>query len=196
VDSLASNIILSLASAFVGAILGAFGSYGIWWLERLRQRRVARMQIAISLRRWLKQTLLQLSETRTHVDSDGAGGTLHSGLQSFHFEDLLDQVSLLEGPMTLKVFKLIHKKDAANDEVEAEHQYGDDDVATDIFRAKLARIWLRAIGIYETMAEQIGWSDRPFSDETKSTMQNEIGTSLLIFNCPISFFALPRLRDA
>jgi len=161
-------------AAALGALLGFFGSYGIWWLERQRQRRIARMQIVINLRRWMMRTMSLILDTQTWVDSDGHGGSTYSKLPNFRFEKSLEQVALMEHRTAMQVFKLIHKKDNANDEFGAAIEYEDSDVALDIIRGRSAQVWLRALGIYDRVSARIGWSDRAFSNENKAMMQNEI----------------------
>ena len=78
-----SEATIALFSAAVGAVLGCFGSYLIWYLERLRQRRMARMQTVINLRRWMKRSLDQILDIQTYEGSGGAGGTTHHGFQIF-----------------------------------------------------------------------------------------------------------------
>jgi hypothetical protein len=164
----------ALFSAALGAMLGFFGSFSIWWLERLRQRRIARMQVAINLRRWLQRALYRMSDVQTWVESGGTGGTLHTTLQNFRFERSLEQVALLDHRTAARLFKLIRKKDGANSEIEAEIEYGDDDVAVDLWRGRCARVWLRALELYEHISARIGWRERAFSDENKAMMQEEV----------------------
>jgi hypothetical protein len=166
-----SDAVIALSSAVVGAILGVFGSY---WLERRRQRRIARAQIVINLRRWMKRTLSQMYDIQTWVGSGGLGGNIYSKLPKFRFEKSLEQVALLEYSMAMKVFKLIHKKDDANAEAENAREYEDDDVALDIFRNRTALVWLRALRIYNETSDRLGWSDRPFSEKDKAMMEEEV----------------------
>jgi hypothetical protein len=169
-----SDAVIALLSAVIGAVHGCFGSYWIWWLERRRQRRIARMQVVINLRRWLQRTLYRMSDVQTWVGSDGAGGTLHTTLPSFRFEKSLEQVALLEHQMAAEIFELIHEKDNANTAVEAENEYGDDEDAVDLWRGRCGQVWLEALGIYDRVSDQIDWSERAFSDETKTMMQEEV----------------------
>jgi hypothetical protein len=126
------------------------------------------------LRRWLKRTLYQMYDIQTWVGSDGAGGALYSKLPNFRFEKSLDQVALLEYPMVMKLFKLVHKKDDANAEAKNANEYEDDDVAVDVFRYRSAQVWLRAMRLYDRMSDQLGWSDRPFTDKEKAMMEEEV----------------------
>jgi hypothetical protein len=169
-----SDAVIALLSAVTGAVLGCFGSYWIWWLERRRQRRIARMQVVINLRRWLQRTLYRMSDVQTYIGSSGAGGTLHTTLSSFRFEKSLEQVALLEYQMAAEIFALIHEKDNANTAVEAEIEYGDDDDAIDLWRGRCGRVWLKALEIYDWVSAQIGWSEGTFSDENKTMMQEEV----------------------
>ncbi len=164
----------AVLGALIGAMLGFFGSYGIWWLERLRQRRAVRMQIAINLRRWMNRTLYQMYDIQTWVDSEGRGGNIPAKIQNFRFERALEQVALLEHRMTVKIFKIIHGKDFANAEIEAEREYGDDDAALDLLRGRIAKLWLRAFRLYDQISSQIGWADRGFTENEKTTMQSEL----------------------
>lgn len=169
-----SDAVIALSSAVVGALFGCFGSYWIWWLERRRQRQIARMQIVINLRRWLQLMLYQISDINTWVDSDGSGGSIPQNILDFRFEESLEQVALLEHRMAMRIFKMIHKKDSANTEVDVEKEYGDDDDALDIMRNRIAQIWLRALAIYEQISEKVGWSEKTFSEKEKTIMQEEI----------------------
>lgn len=174
-DTSASIAFLSAAfGAVLGGALGFFGSYWVWWLERRRQRRIARMQIVINLRRWLQRTLYRMNDVETWVGSDGAGGALHTTVQNFRFEKSLEQVALLEHQAAEEIFALIHKKDNANSAVEAEIEYGDDDDAVDLWRGRCGQVWLEAFGIYNRISAQIGWSERDFSDKNKTMMQEEV----------------------
>lgn len=169
-----SDAVIALSSAIVGALFGCFGSYWIWWMERRRQRHIARMQVVINLRRWLQRTLYRMSDVVTWVGSDGAGGALHTKLPNFRFEKSLEQVALLEHQMAAEIFELIHEKDNVNTAVEAEIEYGDDDDAVDLWRGRCGQVWLNAFEIYDLVSAQIGWSERAFSDENKTMMQEEI----------------------
>jgi len=166
-----SDAAINILCAVLGALLGVFCSY---WLERRRQRQIARAQIVIHLRRWLKRTLSQMYDIQTWVGSDGAGGALYSKLPNFRFEKSLDQVALLEYPMAMKLFKLAHKKDDANAEAKNAIEYEDDDVAVDVFRYRSAQVWLRAMRLYNRMSDQLGWLDRPFTDRQKTMMEEEV----------------------
>jgi hypothetical protein len=172
-----SDAVIALSSAIVGALFGFFGSYWIWWLERRRQRRIAKMQIVINLRRWLQRTLYRMNDVQTWVGSHRAGGTVHTTLQNFRFEKSLEQVALLERQMAEEIFALIHKKDNANSAVEAEIEdcyNDDDDDPIDLWRGRCGQVWLETFGIYDRMSAQIKWSERAFSDENKKMMQEEI----------------------
>lgn len=169
-----SDAVIALSSALVGAMFGCFGSYLIWSLERRRQRRIAKMQVVINLRRWLQRTLYRMSDVVTWAGSDGAGGALHKTLPTFRFEKSLEQVALLEHQMASEIFELIHEKDNANTEVEAEIEYGDDEDAVDLWRGRCGKVWLDALEIYDLVSTQIGWAERAFSDENKTMMQEEI----------------------
>jgi hypothetical protein len=162
---------IALISAAFGAALGVFLSY---WLERHRQRQVARAQIAIHLRRWMEGVLSQIYDIQTWVGSNGLGGNLYSKLPKFGFEKSLDQVALLEYAMAMRVFKLILKKDDANTEALAAKEYEDDEVAVDMYRNRAAQLWFRALRIYDRIATQLKWSDRAFSDEKRTMVQEEI----------------------
>jgi hypothetical protein len=169
-----SEVVIAFLSAALGAILGFFGSIGIWLLERRRQRSIARMQVVINLRRWLQRTLYRMSDVQTYLDSRGAGGAMHTTLQNFRFEKSLDQVAMLEHRVAVKIFELIHDKDNTNTSVEFEHEYGDDDFAIDKWRGHSAQVWLKVLEIYDQVSTQIGWSERAFSDENKKMMKDEV----------------------
>jgi hypothetical protein len=132
------------------------------------------MQVVINLRRWLQRTLYRMSDVQTWVGSDGAGGAPHATLPNFRFEKSLEQVALLEHQMAEEIFELIHEKDNANTAVEAENEYGDDEDAVDLWRGRCGQVWLEALGIYDRVSDQIDWSERAFSDETKTMMQEEV----------------------
>jgi hypothetical protein len=167
-------VIDNLLSAILGAGLAFFGSFWIWHLERLRQRRIAKMQIAINVRHWMTRTLYQMRDLQTFVGSEGAGGNLSLQLPDFRFERSLEQVALVEDQMAVKIFKLIREKDNSNAEVESAIEYADQEDAIDKFRGLSGRVWVRALGIYDAVSEQVGWSDRAFSDEDKAMMQSEV----------------------
>jgi hypothetical protein len=76
--------------------------------------------------------------------------------------------------MAMRVFKLIHKKDDANAEAKYASEDEDSDVALDMIRNRTALLWLRALRIYNEASDQLGWSDRPFSDENKAMMEGEV----------------------
>lgn len=166
-----SDVVIAVFSSAFGAVLGVLVTY---WVERHRQRRIARAQIVINLRRWMKRTLSQMYDIQTWVGSGGAGGKLYSKLPKFRFEKSLDQVASLEYSMAMRVFKLIHKKDDANAEAEYAIEDEDSDVALDMIRNRTALLWLRALRIYNEASDQLRWSDRPFSDENKTMMEEEI----------------------
>jgi hypothetical protein len=168
-----SDAVIALFSAVVGAVLGCFGSYWIWWLERRRQRRMARMQTVINLRRWMKRSLDQILDMQTHESSGGAGGAVHLRIPNFRFEKSLEIIALLEPGMAEKIFGLIDDKDNANAEVQADTEERHEDTALDTFRGRSAQAWLTAWGIYRKVSGQIGWSDQTFSDKDKGTMQEE-----------------------
>jgi hypothetical protein len=168
-----SDAAIALISAAFGAVLGFFGSLGVWWIDRLRQRRMARMQVVINLRRWMEESLSQINDILTYEGSGGAGGTIHSKVPNFRFENSLEVIALLEKSMAKKIFELIHEKDNANAEVESDIEYQDEDVALNTFRGRSAQVWLAALEIYDEISARIRWSERAFSDENKATMQEE-----------------------
>jgi hypothetical protein len=167
------NLLSAMFGAILGALLGFFGSFLIWRLERRRQRRIAKMLIAINVRHWMTRTLWQMKDLQTFVDSDGAGGDISLQIKDFRFEQSLEQVALVEDEMAVKIFKLIHKKDDANAEVEAAKAYADDEDAIRTFRGVSGRVWGRALAIYDIVSAQVGWSDPAFSDADKAMMQAE-----------------------
>jgi hypothetical protein len=171
---LPSDAIIALLSAVVGAVLGCFGSYWIWYLERQRQRHIAKMQIVINLRRWMKRTLYKILDIQTYETSGGSGGAKHFRIPNFRFEKSLEVIALLEHGMAENIFELIDDKDNANAEVQADIEYQDEDEALDTFRGRSAQVWLTALRIYVKVSAQIKWSDGAVSDKDKMTMQEEI----------------------
>jgi hypothetical protein len=169
-----SDAAVVLFSAVLGALLGCFGSYWLWHLERRRQRRIARKQVVINLRHWMKRSLDQVSDVRTYEDSGGAGGTQHSRIPNFRFEKSLEVIALLEPKVADRIFELIDDKDNANGEVQVDIEYQDADEAIGTFRGRSAQVWLAALKIYYKVSAQVGWSERAFSDEDKVLMQEEI----------------------
>jgi hypothetical protein len=169
-----SDAVIALSSAIIGAILGCFGSYWIWWLERRRQRHIARMQIVINLRRWMTHTRNQMYDIQEWVESDGMGGSALCVLSRFRFEKSLETVALIEYKMAIRIFKMIHKKDEANAEVSGISDHVGGEEALDMFRRRLAQIWLIALGIFDQISVQVGWSERAFSDKDKAMMKEEI----------------------
>jgi hypothetical protein len=114
----------ALFGALIGAVLGFFGSFSIWHFEHLRQRRIAKMQIAINVRHWMTRTLYLLQDAET--GEDGVGGFFSWQLPDFRFEQSLEQVASVEDQMAVKIFKLIRKKDDANAEVESILEHADE----------------------------------------------------------------------
>jgi hypothetical protein len=45
--------------------------------------------------------------------------------------------------------------------------------AFDLWRGRCAQIWLRALVLYETFSNQLGWSEAVVSPERKAMMQKE-----------------------
>jgi hypothetical protein len=162
-----------LLGTILGAALGFFGSFWIWRLERLRQRRIAKMQIAINIRHWMTVTFYQFQELQTYLGSDGSGGSISTTLPDFRFEQSLEQVASVEDTMAVRIFKLIRKKDDANAEVDTIARYMDDDLAVETFQGRYAQIWLRALEIYDAVTEHVGWLDPAFSDDQKKRMRAE-----------------------
>ena len=169
-----SNIAIAFFGAGIGAALGFFGSYLIWWLERRRQRQIARMQIAINLRHWMTKTANQMYDIQNFEESDGAGGATYSKLANFRFEKSLEIVALVEHEMATKLFKLIRKKDDANAEVSSLVDNVGGEEALDALRGRAAQIWLRALGIFDRISAQVAWSDHAFSDKDKAMMKKEV----------------------
>jgi hypothetical protein len=175
-DGLASysGAMIAILSAAFGATLGFFGSYIILWLERRRQRRVARMRIAINLRRWINNILAQMWDVKTWDSSDGHAGNTYSDIPDFLFEESLEQVASVDYRTAMKIFKLIHKKDDANEEIRGDMEFGDDEDPINTWRGRSAQIWLKALRVYDRIAKQIGWSEHIISDENRKMMQEEI----------------------
>jgi hypothetical protein len=161
----------ALFGALIGAVLGFFGSFSIWHFEHLRQRRIAKMQIAINVRHWMTRTLYLLQDAET--GEDGVGGFFSWQLPDFRFEQSLEQVASVEDQMAVKIFKLIRKKDDANAEVESILEHADEHAALKTLRGRTAQTWLRALEIYDAVSEQVGWSDPAFSNAHKEMMRAE-----------------------
>ena len=85
-----------ILGTLLGAITGFAGAYLIQLLQRRRQQNIARIQVVTILRHWIKRVSGRMSATRTHVESDGRGGTAYNAIPEFRFEGSLEQVSLLD----------------------------------------------------------------------------------------------------
>jgi len=166
----------------VGVVLGAILAFAVncltQWLQRLRDRQIARMEVATNLRHWMKRVLWRVQNTRNWVGSDGQGGTLHTEIPDFRFEGALEQVSLLDRPTATKIFELIHKKDDANTEIEATAEYQDYDDAIDVFLGRSGTLFLDAWAIYDDVSARIAWRRQVFSEENREMMRSEINRLL------------------
>ena len=168
------GVVGTILGTVVGAVLGFCGSYLILWLQRRRQRKIAKMQIANNLRHWMNCTAWQIYEIRNWDASGGQGGTTYSELPDFRFEKSLEPVALLERETAAKIFKLIHEKDDANTAVAGISAYHDEGEALDVFRGRSAKLWLEALTIYDTVSQSVGWLEQAFSDKEKAVMRCEV----------------------
>jgi hypothetical protein len=169
---------IALVSAALGAVLGAllgfFGSLWIWRADHHRQRQIARKRIATNLRRWIRTVLNQIYDIRNFDSSDGHAGREHAQIPSFLFEESLEQVASVDYRTADKLFGLIHEKDDANDEIDAEIEFGFHDEPVETWRGRSAQLWLKAMCIYDDIATQVGWSDPIASGPAKTLMQEEV----------------------
>jgi|JRHI01.1.fsa_nt_gi hypothetical protein len=167
----------AIAAALLGTILGAVLSFALSYftdlLQRKRRQRVVSMRIATDLRQWMNRLWSRISDTRTSIASDGAGGTPYTEVPDLRFEGDLNQIPLLDSGTAKRIFELIHKKDAVNAEAEGTLEYQDHDEALDVFLGRAANLFLTAVAIYDDISRQVGWDERPFS-QAKETMQAEV----------------------
>jgi hypothetical protein len=160
-------------SAFFGAVLGFFGSVSLWWVDRRRQRVVARMIVATDLRQWVDRASAEMADMRNWGNSDGAIGATHGQLPEFPFEKSLERVGTVDYGLALKIFELIRQKDSANVEISFERDIGDGEDAHLMWRAHCALVWFETLTLYEEFAARLKWSERIVSDATREMMREE-----------------------
>jgi hypothetical protein len=161
-----------LIAAF-GAAIGFLGSFALWWLDRERQRHIARMLLATDLRQWIDRALTQMYEMKNYESTEGNIGTLYRELPDFRFEGSLERVAKADHIAAMRIFKLIRQKNNANDEISVENDVVGGEEAFNLWRGRCAQIWLRALVLYESFSDQLGWSERIISDKNKAMMQKE-----------------------
>ena len=163
-----------LWSAAFGAVLGASFSVGLWWLDRIRQRKIARISLATDLRHWVNRTLSQMYDMRNYDSSDGNLGTLYSELSEFRFEKSLDRVASIDYPTAMKILRLVRQKDDANDAIAFQADVGDQEDGMNFWRGHAAECGLKALKLYNRLATQLGWSEKIVTDESKKLIQDEV----------------------
>jgi hypothetical protein len=164
----------TLFCTVLGAIIGFGASCFIQWRQNLAQRKIARMQVATNLRHWMTRVLWAIYETRNWDSTEGQGGTRFGEIPKFRFEKALTQVSLLEPETAKTIFGLIHRKDDANTAIKGTAEYEGDEDAHDLCRGRAGGLWLEALAIYDGMAQQLGWTEKVFSDSDKTMMRSEV----------------------
>jgi hypothetical protein len=169
-----SDAVIAFVSAALGAVLGFFGSLGLWWLDSRRQQQIVRMRVALNLRRWINEVLSQMYDVQNYDSSGGHAGTQHGTIPDFLFEESLEHVATVDYRTANKIFGLIHKKDDAKAEIKNEIEFGDDDDAFNMWRGRSALLWLDAVKIYDRISVKIGWSEQIVSEKNRAMMQGEI----------------------
>jgi len=149
-----------LSGVVVGAILSFCITGYYQWQKNRTERKIARMQVASNLRRWMREMAWRFEQTKLVDDSDSHAGTLHTEIPDFHFETSLAHVSALETKTAIKLLNLIHTKDTANIEVKWSAELADDnDETINLFRGRAANFFLTTAKMYKDISQQIGWSE-------------------------------------
>jgi hypothetical protein len=161
-----------------GTVLGAMLTFGITflnqWQQSRKQRRIATMHVASNLRCWMREMSWRMEQTKLSVVSEGNAGTPYGEIPGFQFETSLATISLLPRTTAIKLFGLIHEKDATNISINWCIELEDADDAIDLFRSRSAKLFLDAAALCNRMSRQVGWPDEEVFDRYVTMMRSEI----------------------
>ena len=129
------------------------------------------MRVAITLRRWLNRAVGQLYETRTAIDSDGHGGSVHREIADFGFAE--DIVPLLDAKTAIAVFDLIHQRDASDSNIRDTWEFQGDEEATDEFMGSAAHICIAGLTIFRKLARRLRWNDPGLPPRIEAMLKEE-----------------------
>ena len=140
----------AVMGAIAGGIITHLGERHLNKERRMEEQKLATMQVASSLRKWMSLGEWMMSEMDIWQGSDGAGGNAHFEIPEFPFEKFLDHVLRLDRKTAIAVLELIYNKNDANAQVRAAIEYGsaDEDEALNITRGRLAQTYLEAEPLY------------------------------------------------
>lgn len=168
------DLLIAALGGIIGAVIGFLGSLFLWWRDRSQQQHIARMVVATDLRLWIDRTLAQMYEMRNYESTEGNIGTLYSNLSKLPFEESLERVAKVDPITAMKIFKLIRKKNNANDEINFENDVVGGEEAVELWRYRCAQVWLRALVLYESLSKKLGWSEQIVADVNKVMMKKEV----------------------
>jgi hypothetical protein len=149
-----------------------------------QQQRVAAMQVAAQIRRWLIDTTHAFEIGPDRVAEDRAANPdddpdlyvfPHPGdIPKFPFQDALESISLLKSTDAKSLFDVIERRLSAERTAIAEAEFGSDNaVAAEIFEALIAAVYLECASIYSKLARQVGWPADAVRDEEIKTMREK-----------------------
>jgi hypothetical protein len=172
-------MISQIMGPFFGAVVGAICTLCVTsfnqWRHRNQQRRIATMQIASNLRRWMHTMAWNFEQTKLSVDSDGHGGTPLVEIPDFVFETSLEQIAILKNPIAVTLFNLINAKDKTNTRFKWCIEFQDEEDIFDEFRSQSATLFLDVGALYQCLSRQIGWSrDTDFDHHYTAMMKSEV----------------------
>ena len=162
-----AGIIGTLAGVLLGGCISLFASWQNFHRERLATQRIATMQIASQLRRWLVDTsrtfrdhpvLYQPDPDEDPGDPHGYHFPTPSDIRDFPFATTPDRIAELRSKDAERLFDLIEQRRSAERHAVLTAEVEDYESAAQEFEPLIAQLYLDCISLYSDLAKQVGWN--------------------------------------
>ena len=127
------------------------------------------MQVVSNLRCWMREMTWRIDQTNLWVGSGGVDGATYNDLPNFPFETSPEPISFLKPATAIRLFGLIHEKNAIN--IHFQWSLWAEEDVDDGHGAKL---FLDVAALCKCMSLQVGWPDEVFFDRYKTMMNKRL----------------------